>query len=98
MLFSFCPSPKRTYPLIQVILAVIKLLRLCVPHELHVDLRVKLPTLGQLQLKHTDEHHTLISTSTRILYQHDVTHFSLLAGSKSVRMFLRGVKKRRNRQ
>ncbi len=41
------------YPLIQVILTVIKLLRLCLPHELHVDLRVKLPTLGQLQLKHT---------------------------------------------
>lgn len=41
------------YPLIQVILTVIKLLRLCLPHELHMDLRVKLPTLCQLQLKNT---------------------------------------------
>lgn len=41
------------YPLIQVILTVIELLRLSLPHELHMDLRVELPTLGQLQLKHT---------------------------------------------
>lgn len=45
-----------SYPLIQVILTVIKLLGLCLPHELHVDLRVKLPTLGQLQLKYTHIH------------------------------------------
>lgn len=51
-----------TYPLIQVILTVIKLLRLCLPHKLHVDLRVKLPTLGQLQLKHT---HTDMNTNTQ---------------------------------
>lgn len=43
----------KTYSLIQVILTVIKLLRLCLPHKLHVDLRVELPTLGQIQLKHT---------------------------------------------
>lgn len=43
-----------TDPLIQVVLAVVELLGLRLPHELHVDLRVKLPTLGQLQLKHIE--------------------------------------------
>lgn len=45
-----------TDPLIQVVLAVVELLGLRLPHELHVDLRVELPTLGQLQLKHTHRH------------------------------------------
>lgn len=40
------------HPLIQVVLAVIELLRLGLPHELHVDLRVELAALRQLQLKH----------------------------------------------
>lgn len=44
------------YPLIQVIFTVIEFLRLCLPHELYVYLRVKLPTLRQLQLKNTKEH------------------------------------------
>lgn len=56
------------YPLIQVILTVIKLLRLCLPHELHVDLRVKLPTLGQLQLKHTHTHTQSEYTSPHYTY------------------------------
>lgn len=42
-----------TYPLIQIILTVIKLLRMCLPHELHVDLRVEFPTVSKLQLKQT---------------------------------------------
>lgn len=41
------------YPLIQVILTVVKLLRMCLPHELYVDLRVEFPTVSKLQLKHT---------------------------------------------
>lgn len=45
------------YPFIQVILTVVELLRLSLPQELHVDLRVKLPALGQLQLKHTTHKH-----------------------------------------
>lgn len=45
-----------THPLIQIILAVIKLLRMCLPHELHVDLRVEFPTVSKLQLKHTHTH------------------------------------------
>lgn len=44
------------YPLIQVIFTVIEFLRLRLPHELYVYLRVKLPTLRQLQLKNTKEH------------------------------------------
>lgn len=44
------------YPLIEVILAVVKLLRLRLPHELHVNLGVKLPTMGQLQLKYKHKH------------------------------------------
>lgn len=39
------------YPLIQVIFTVIEFLRLRLPHELYVYLRVKRPTLRQLQLK-----------------------------------------------
>lgn len=44
------------YPLIQVIFTVIEFLRLHLPHELYVYLRVKRPTLRQLQLKNTKEH------------------------------------------
>lgn len=44
------------YPLIQVIFTVIEFLRLRFPHELYVYLRVKRPTLRQLQLKNTKEH------------------------------------------
>lgn len=44
------------YPLIQVIFTVIEFLRLRLPHELYVYLRVKCPTLRQLQLKNTKEH------------------------------------------
>lgn len=40
------------HPLIQVVLAVVELLRLRLPRELHVDLRVELAALRQLQLKH----------------------------------------------
>ena len=39
------------YPLIQVILAVIQVLG-GLPYKLHMDLRVKLATLSQLQLQH----------------------------------------------
>lgn len=45
------------YPFIQVILAVIQVLRLGLPHVLHVDLGVELPAVGQLQLKHTSTQH-----------------------------------------
>lgn len=41
-----------THPLIQVVLTVVELLRLRLPRELYVDLRVELAALGQLQLKH----------------------------------------------
>lgn len=48
------------YPLIQIIFTVIKLLRMCLPHELHVDLRVELPIVSKLQLKDTHKHtHTI---------------------------------------
>lgn len=42
-----------THPLIQVVLTVVELLRLSLPRELYVDLRVKLAALGSLQLKHS---------------------------------------------
>lgn len=41
------------YPLIQVIFTVIEFLRVRLPRELYVYLRVKFPTLCQLQLKNT---------------------------------------------
>lgn len=47
---------RTTHPLIQVVLAVVELLRLRLPRELHVDLRVELAALGQLQLKRTYSH------------------------------------------
>lgn len=60
------------YPFIQVILTVIELLRLCLPHELHMDLRVELPTLGELQLKHThtqEDRQTHIPNSVGVSYE-----------------------------
>lgn len=53
---NYCKSPdseSKTYPFVQIILTVVKLLRMCLPHELHVDLRVEFPTVSKLQLKHT---------------------------------------------
>lgn len=40
-----------SYPLVQVVLAVVQNLRRRLPRELHMNLRVKLPTVSQFQLR-----------------------------------------------
>lgn len=52
-----------THPLIKVVLTVVELLRLRLPRELYVDLRVELAAMRQFQLKHgtnTNSQETLL--------------------------------------